>query len=396
MSTIAQTRSSAKAPARVRDPRLDFFRGLAMFIILVAHTPQSWFPLVIPARFGFSDATEIFVFCSGMASAIAFGSVFRKQGWWMGTARVAFRCWQVYWAHIGTFLAIAAAAVAMNASGLGIRDYVEQLNLGFFFNDTPQNLVGLLTLTYVPNYFDILPMYLIVLAMMPFVVACYKAHPALALALVVGVWIAAQFNWLEMRAEPWSDREWFFNPFGWQLVFFTGFAFMSGWLPKPPRNRELALVAAVIVVVTVPFAYYRIISAFPAIDAWRIENDILIAKTDFGILRYVHFLALAYLCWVAVGKAGHRILPPTGDAPLAAVWRHVLAWIMKVGQQSLAVFITSMFLARVLGLALDMMGSESLFNQVIVLFSGFAILIVVAQCVGWFKSQPWRRAQVAK
>jgi len=56
----------ATAP-RVRDPRLDFFRGVAMFIILLAHTPGNPWTLWIPARFGFSDATEIFVFCSGMA-----------------------------------------------------------------------------------------------------------------------------------------------------------------------------------------------------------------------------------------------------------------------------------------------------------------------------------------
>ncbi|MGB0904763.1 MAG: OpgC domain-containing protein, partial [Mangrovicoccus sp.] len=83
---------------RIRDPRLDFFRGIAMFIILFAHIPGNWWTLWIPARFGWSDATEIFVFCSGMASAIAFGGAFARKGWWLGTARVAFRIWQVYWA----------------------------------------------------------------------------------------------------------------------------------------------------------------------------------------------------------------------------------------------------------------------------------------------------------
>ncbi|MDW4499117.1 OpgC domain-containing protein [Sulfitobacter sp. D35] len=390
-STSQPTSITAQSVARVRDPRLDFFRGIAMFIILVAHTPQSWFPLWIPARFGFSDATEIFVFCSGMASAIAFGSVFRNRGWWMGTARVAFRCWQVYWAHIGLFLAVAGAVVLMNAAELTDRDYVAQLNLYHFFKDTMPNLVGLLTLTYVPNYFDILPMYLVVLAMMPVVIACYRAHPLLALALVGLVWFGAQIDLLAMPAEPWSDREWFFNPFGWQLVFFTGFAFMAGWLPAPPRDRRLFALAVVIVLAIVPLAYYRIIGDVPEIRAWREANRVLIAKTDFGILRYIHFLALAYVCWMAVGEAGRRILPPEGDGALAQVWRTVLAWIMKVGQQSLAVFITSMFIARILGLALDVLGSKSAFNQVLVLVTGFAVLIVVAYGVGWFKLQPWRR-----
>ena len=75
---------------RVRDLRLDFFRGIAMFIILMAHTPGNFLTSWIPARWGFSDATEMFVFCSGMASAIAFGGAFQRSGWLLGTARVGF------------------------------------------------------------------------------------------------------------------------------------------------------------------------------------------------------------------------------------------------------------------------------------------------------------------
>ena len=63
--------SSATAGRSRRDPRLDFFRGIGMLIILSAHIPDNQWILWIPARFGFSDATEMFVFLSGMASASA-------------------------------------------------------------------------------------------------------------------------------------------------------------------------------------------------------------------------------------------------------------------------------------------------------------------------------------
>ncbi|ABG31295.1 OpgC domain-containing protein [Roseobacter denitrificans] len=390
----AAARKHAQAGQRIRDPRLDFFRGIVMFIILIAHTPGNWLTLWIPARFGFSDATEVFVFCSGMASAIAFGAVFRDQGLLMGAARVAFRCWQVYWAHIALFFAIAGTMVFLNSTELFERDYVGQLNLYPFFNRPEENLLGLLTLTYVPNYFDILPMYLVVLAMMPLVIACHRAHPALAGALIVGVWFGAQIDALALPAEPWSQRHWFFNPFGWQLVFFTGFAFMAGWIPPPPRRKLLVIVAGVIVLVIIPLAYFRITRQLPEVREWRKEYNFLINKSDFGVLRYVHFLALAYLCWIAVGEAGRRILPPQTGGVLAEAWRRILAVIMKVGQQSLAVFITSMFTARLLGVALDTLGRNSLFNQVIVNLAGFAILIGVAYGVGWFKSQPWRKKAV--
>ncbi|MCB1403190.1 MAG: OpgC domain-containing protein, partial [Rhodobacteraceae bacterium] len=102
--------------ARPRDPRLDFFRGLAMFIIVMAHTPGNVWTLWIPARFGFSDAAEIFVFCSGMASAIAFGGTFASRGWILGAVRTLFRVWQVYWAHIGAFLVTAALMAVLTAA----------------------------------------------------------------------------------------------------------------------------------------------------------------------------------------------------------------------------------------------------------------------------------------
>ena len=118
MTRHADFRTAATTAApRSRDPRLDFFRGVTMFIILIAHVPNNWLALWIPARFGFSDATEVFVFCSGMASALAFGRVFRERGMVMGTARVGYRVWQVYWAHVGLFLAVTAAMVALDATG---------------------------------------------------------------------------------------------------------------------------------------------------------------------------------------------------------------------------------------------------------------------------------------
>jgi hypothetical protein len=378
-----------------RDPRLDFFRGLAMFIILIAHVPGNWFTLWIPARFGFSDATEIFVFCSGMASAIAFGKVFRNRGWGIGTARVAFRCWQVYWAHICLFLAIAATMAALNATEAFSRDYVGQLNLYPFFRNAEVNLIGLVTLTYVPNYFDILPMYLVILVMLPAVMALARLHPAIAFAAVAAIWALAQTDLLALPAEPWSDREWFFNPFGWQLIFFTGFAFMSGWLPKPPIDRRLVILAASIVLLITPLAHFPIYRDVEVLVQWRNALVPFIEKTDFGILRYVHFLALAYLAWVAVGPVGCRLAPPPGNGLFQRAWRSGLNLILKVGQQSLAVFIASMYLARLMGVALDVAGRTHL-TMALVNFGGMSVLIAVAFGAGWFKASPWSKKSTQK
>ncbi|MBL9045882.1 MAG: OpgC domain-containing protein [Tabrizicola sp.] len=376
------------APAvKQRDLRLDFFRGLGMFIILIAHITDNPWTLWIPARFGFSDATEMFVFCSGMASAIAFGTVFSRAGWMMGTLRIAYRIWQVYWVHLGVFFVTLALMLALNMTGTFPRDEVGALNLYPFLNNTGPNLVGLFTLTYVPNYFDILPMYLVILALIPLMMSLARVDARLALLASLALWVAATAG-LNFPAELWftkpSVRPWFFNPFAWQLVFFTGFALMAGWLPSPPVHRVLVWLTLAIVVLSVPFAWGKVIGQVEAIRDLRQAASPLFDKTDFGVLRYVHFLALAYLAWVAVGPLGARLR--------RGGWAgEVIALICRVGQQSLAVFAASMVMARVLGAVLDLAGGGAV-AALAVNLAGFAFIIGVARLAFYFKSQPWKTA----
>lgn len=406
-SQVASAATKAPAPVasvNVRDLRLDFFRGIAMFIILIAHTPGNFLTSWIPARWGFSDATEIFVFCSGMASAIAFGRGYDRAGWTLATARVGFRVWQVYWAHVGLFFATLALTVALTDSGFGTRNYWGQLNLWPIFVESekwtnPDILLSFMTLRYVPNYFDILPMYMVVLLLMPIIMALSNVNKWLIGVFVVTVWIFAQKGlmtalgleqfYIGLPAEPWTTRNWFFNPFGWQLIFFTGFAFMRGWLPKPPVNKLLIGLALFLVLANVPLSNIGVREfGFEWARDWRVANKILIDKSSFGLLRYVHFLALAYLCWVAAGDKGDRLLAQ-GNGMIARIWKRCLAIILKVGQQSLAVFVVSMFTARLMGFSMDVLGRDT-GTVLLVNLAGACILIGTAYGAGWFKSQPWR------
>lgn len=393
MGKLIPAPTAARAQARTRDLRLDFFRGIAMFIILIAHVPSDWLALWIPARFGFSDATEMFVFCSGMASAIAFGRVFREQGLMIGTARVGYRMWQVYWAHIGLFIAVAATTVWLTSLDPDGVDYTARLNLYQFFGAPLTHVPALLTLTYVPNYFDILPMYIVVLALMPVVIALSRIHLGLVAMFVIGLWLAVTITRYNLPAEVRSDRGWFFNPFAWQLVFFTGFALMSGWIKPPPIDRRLVWLALAIVLLSVPFAYFRVINLVPEIQIWRKANVVLFDKTNFGILRYVHFLALAYLAVVFAGPKGARIAEGPAHPGLARIWARVLPVIVVVGQQSLAVFVFSMFWAVLLGALFDTVG-RSWLSMVWVNILGAAGIAAVAYIAQWFKAKPWAKRDV--
>ena len=63
--------------------------------------------------------------------------------------------------------------------------------------------------------------------------------------------------------------------------------------------------------------------------------------------------------------------------------------IRKVGQQSLAVFVSSLVIAQMIGAFFKVAGS-SLAVVALGNIIGFAALIAIAYGVGWFKSQPWR------
>ncbi len=401
MKTSPIPTGDASIAPTIRDPRLDFYRGLAMFIIFISHMPNNWVGNWIPGRFGFSDATEIFVFCSGMASAVAFGRSYDRNGWLIGTARVSYRIWQIYWAHICLFLATAMMLAAIDAAGPFDKTYVNSWNLTRFFTETPQQLLGLFTLTYVPNFFDILPMYMILLLMMPLIMALSNLSLWLVAAVCLAFWALGQLQLMHVLglgrfainfpAEPWSDRPWFFNPFGWQAVFFTGFAFMRGWLPKPPVNKSLISLAVVIVIGSVFISSVAIREfGMTWVSQWRSDNAMWITKTNFGLVRFVHFLALAYLAWVLAGDGGKRLIVK-GSSAMAGTTRRIIALITKVGQQSLAVFMVSIVLSSFGGFVLDMIGNE-VGPVVLINLSGCALLIVTAYSASWFKSQPWKRS----
>ncbi|MGF1527490.1 MAG: OpgC family protein [Candidatus Competibacterales bacterium] len=410
-----------------RDLRLDFFRGIAMIIILIAHVPGNWWTRYIPARFGFSDATEMFVFCSGFAAALAFGATYQRAGFGLGTVRVGYRVWQVYVAHLGLFFAVATICLLGNAFVAPItgRDYVTMLNLGYFFNHTDEALLGLFTLTYVPNYFDILPMYIGALCLIPVVMMLKSVHVGWVVGFCAAVYFA---NWWwdgGIPAHPRHDHiEWFFNPLGWQFLFFTGFCFGAGWIAPPPQRRWLAALCLGIVVAAIPVSFWRILNEYEVLREVRSFLRPAFGKTDFGPLRWLHFMALAYLAlWLIQGR--ERLLH-----------RQPARLIVTVGQQSLAIFLFSMGFSRIMGMGLNLLehylitamaasvqgmalalepdffagrltvvidglaqlGVDRsayldyyLLGLGIINILGIATLIAVAHGVAWIKSVPWKR-----
>lgn len=322
---------------------VDFCRGLALLIIFINHIPFNELSLYTPARFGFSDAAEIFIYCSGLVSALAFGRCFDQAGVGLGTVRVLHRCGQIYLAHLGLFISLAVVCLLGNV-WLGYVDYIGRLNIHYFFDQTPDALLALASLTYVPNYFDILPMYLVILFWTPLIWILARWRRSLGLLAPVLIY-AAMWRWgWELPADPVSDRPWFFNPFAWQLLFFTGVAFGAGWLQVAPGRIGLTWLAGAIVLLAIPLSYEPIVGRLEWLSGLRASLGPLLDKTHFGLLRGLHFLALAYLVysWLQRRPDWLRRLPAV--------------WLRKVGEHTLPIFLLGMNLSYVGGMLLDAFG----------------------------------------
>lgn len=359
---------------RPRDERLDLFRGLTMLIIFVAHLPENSWNAWIPARFGFSSGAELFVFCSGIASALAFGGIFVRRGLAIGTARIAYRIWQVYWAQIGLVLGLIAIAAGLDRI-FGLAEIARQF--APLLSDPEQALFGLVTLTWQPDYLDILPMYLVILALVPVMMLARRLHAGLPFLIATALYAMVWATGLNLSGNPWNGAGWFLNPFAWQLIFFIGFFVGMGWLPVPRLGQlRLTLAAAAFLSLSVPLSFWGILEHWPFAQTVR---DLLIPaseKTDLHILRVLHFLALAYLVLSLIEPWRDRLDRGIG---------HLL---ILIGRQSLACFLASVVLARLLGTIADMAGrSEPL--VALLNMAGFALILVTALVVGWFKSAPW-------
>src|SRR5260370_7601469 len=87
-----------------REIRLDLFRGLALWFIFIDHIPTNIVSWLTVRNYGFSDATEIFVFISGYTAVIAYARMMQREGWVRAPARIYPPVWQLYVPPILLFL----------------------------------------------------------------------------------------------------------------------------------------------------------------------------------------------------------------------------------------------------------------------------------------------------
>lgn len=85
--------------------------------------------------------------------------------------------------------------------------YLEHVNLLPLFADTEGALVAVLTLHYLPNFLDILPLYVLLLALVPFALPLALRQPALVLLAAAALWGLVQVAPFNLPNYP-GDAGW--------------------------------------------------------------------------------------------------------------------------------------------------------------------------------------------
>jgi hypothetical protein len=372
--------------ASERDLRLDFFRGLALFFIFVDHIPNNTLAYFTLQAVGFCDAAEIFIFISGYTAALVYGRALLRDGPLFATAQVWRRVWQLYVAHVFLFV-IFTALVSYSLVSLENSIYSEETRVADFLAEPHVAILNALILRFQPTFLDILPLYIVLLAVFPLVLLLLRLGPWAALIPSFALWVIVQRYGLSLKGYP-SGQHWFFNPLAWQFLFvlgaWLGYTRAAGQSHPLPPTRLPAIVASVVlgacVMTTLSWAVHSVWEPFPALflkELWPVN------KTSLAPIRLVNFIALAVV-------VTHFVRPETRF--LNAAWAR---YVVVCGQQSLQIFCLGILLAVVAHFILSEV-TRALPMQVAVTAGGILVMIGTALVLDWYKRHDRGRPARAK
>src|SRR5271156_5302178 len=372
------------AMASERELRLDLFRGLALWLIFIDHLPPNLLTWLTLRNYGFSDATEIFIFISGYTAAFVYGRAMRDSGFVLAAARILRRVWQIYVAHVFLFT-IFLAEISYVATSFDNPLYSEEMGIMDFLKQPDVTIVQALLLRFRPVNMDVLPLYIVLMLSLPLILLSMRWKPDVTLGLSVLLYAATWEFDLYLSAYP--NGFWAFNPFAWQLLFVFG-----AWCAQGGAQRVSRILSSPITL-WICFAY--LLFSFLVTLTWyvpqlshfmprRLEQWMYpISKTDLDVLRFAHFLALAAITV--------RFLPK--DWPgLKSPW---LRPLILCGQHSLEIFCLGVFLAFAGHFLLaELSGGTAL--HFIISISGILIMSAAAWLFSWYKHSADKSGSKAK
>lgn len=323
---------------------LDMLRGYALLCIMLDHMPVSAMHNLTLTNFAVFDAAELFVLLSGFLVGIVWQSVERKDGRRTAQWRFARRAFEVWRALIigGLIMALLSAGLL----ALGMRHTAIWNQYAVWIVENPWGYLGVLaTLWLQPNLIDVLAVYVVLIASAPLLVPVLLRHPtAFAVGSVVLWWFAPLWGPLLPNH---NSGGMLFNPFGWQMLFYSGVAmglFRRDFMPRLLEYRSyITPVAAVIVLLG---AVYALAADFgEAGKSLRATFRLAMGDIDKWSLDGARYLSIIAASWLVA-------------APLAGIMARIAATrggvaMQQIGKGGLWSFICCVLLS-VLGDAFQM------------------------------------------
>jgi hypothetical protein len=309
---------------RIRD--IDFWRGAVLIAILIDHIPGNPLENWTPRNFGLSDSAEAFVFLSGLSV----GVIYMPRAYKYGIEPVAGGCLKRALKLYGVHIALTVAALVMFGAAYwasGVPDLIQAHGRSFVFGSPGDGLLGVALLSLQLGYFNILPLYVVLMLWAPVALALALRGPLLALTVSVALYAAARTFGLNLPNWPESGG-WFFNPIAWQLVFTLGLVSAILWRDGLPRPTPWLLTLSAATVAGAALIVTNEGGLAPGLrDTATAHLDV--AKQDLGLARLIHFVALAYL--IATATAFGRFIAPVVRGAFGKA-------VQSLGRNSLPVF----------------------------------------------------------
>ncbi|GGE38771.1 membrane protein [Agaricicola taiwanensis] len=350
-----------------RDVRIDFFRGLALLSIFINHIPGNLYDRFTHRNFGFSDAAELFVFLAGFVAALAYFPKFLEGRVLAQSYKSMRRSGQLYLAHIASIVA-AIALFAFAAKLYGDASIAGKINIAPILEDPANTILGLATLGHQLGYFNILPMYIVLLAMLPVIMMLARIDLRLALGASFALYLATHLFGLNLPQYPLGGG-WFFNPLAWQFLFTIGFT--AGALTRSGHGVPYHPVVFYAAVGFLTVAFVWAITGF-WVDNANIPNPITLFgfdKTNESLMRLLHVLALVYVF----------VHSPVGEWCKQIRYDHPIA---LVGRHSLPIFCTASLLSMASMILREEQGGSFGLDTVLISI-GVAIQLGLAQVMEW-------------
>jgi hypothetical protein len=349
----------------MREPNaIDFWRGLALVTIFVNHMPGNVFEPFMYSRYTVSDATELFVFLAGWSLALAT----KEDPPSHVVLRLASRVVEVYRAQL-VITALAFAMIAAAALWFDNPLLLEWHGAGAFFNAPIQSIIGWVALTYQLGYFNILPLYVVLLMLVPVFILIARISRWAALAASFALYAACLT--FEITLPSWPvEGAWNYNPLAWQFLLVLGFV-GAEWARESPAFRAWAwrlMPLGALGVALGLVAYFTDWKPDPLVVP-EPRLVFIMDKPFFSPLRLLHFLALALAFQRLFRFIGPRLGPIT---------RHLSA----LGRNSLAVFSVGS-LASLAGQLLRFFTGGGIIVDALALSIGLGIMIFTAWFVEW-------------